>query len=92
MKFDPREVEALKQQPGKDLIIFGSGEIASLLTQHGLIDEYQFVVSPLLLNNGRSPLTGVPTPVKLSLLEARSFPSGNVRLRYARSARARSAR
>jgi dihydrofolate reductase len=42
-ELDPREIETLQGQPGKDIIIFGSGSIVSQLTQHGLIDEYQFV-------------------------------------------------
>jgi dihydrofolate reductase len=84
-EFDPHEIEAMRQQPGGDIIIFGSGSIVSQLTQHGLIDEYQFVVCSILLGNGRPALSGVPTTSKLDLLEARSFPSGNVRLRYAPS-------
>ena len=43
----------MKRQPGKDMIIFGSGSIVSQLTQHGLIDDYHFVVSPILLGSGR---------------------------------------
>jgi len=78
------EVEALKNQPGKDMIIFGSGSIVSELTTHGLIDEYQFVVNPVLLGNGRSLISGVGQNLKLKLLEAKTYNSGNVRLRYAR--------
>jgi dihydrofolate reductase len=44
-ELDPREIEAMRQQPGKDMIVFGSGSIVSQLTQHGLIDEYQFVAA-----------------------------------------------
>jgi len=40
------------------MIVFGSGSIVSQLTQHGLIDEYQFVVSPILLGSGRQLLSG----------------------------------
>jgi dihydrofolate reductase len=83
--FDPREIDAMKRQPGSDMLIFGSGSIASLLTRHGLIDEYQFVVNALLLGDGRSFLTGVPQSLRLTLLEAKAFPSGNVKLRYARA-------
>jgi dihydrofolate reductase len=82
-ELDPREIEALKRQPGGDIIMFGSGSIASQLTQHGLIDEYQFVVSPLLLGGGRSLLSGVSARQKLELLEAKPFRAGNVMLRYA---------
>jgi riboflavin biosynthesis pyrimidine reductase len=49
-----------------------------------LIDEYQFVVSPLLLGSGRPLLSGVPKSLRLDLLEAKQYPSGNVMLRYAR--------
>jgi len=83
-EFDPRGIEAIKKQPGKDIMIFGSGSIVSQLTQHGLIDEYQFVVSPILLGSGRKLLCGVPKSSALDLVEAKKFPSGNVRLRYAR--------
>ena len=85
--FDPREIEAMKEQPGKNMIIFGSGSIVSQLTGHGLIDEYQFVVSPVLLGNGRTLLGGLPESSKLDLLEDRTYSSGNVRLRYERSKR-----
>ena len=81
--FDPREIEAMKRAPGKDMIIFGSGSIVSLLSQYGLIDEYQFVVGPLLLGNGKSMIRGAPASAKLTLLEAKAFASGNVLLRYA---------
>lgn len=83
-ELDPHEIEAMKRQPGRDMIVFGSGSIVSQLTQHGLIDEYQFVVSPILLGNGRPLLSGVPKGLRLDLLEAKEYRSGNVLLRYAR--------
>jgi|SRR5215510_1782509 len=86
--FDPREIETLKRQPGSDMLIFGSGSIASLLTRHGLIDEYQFVVNALLLGDGRSLLSGVPQSLRLTLLESKAFPTGNVLLRYGRASTA----
>lgn len=84
-ELDPREIESLKRQPGPDMMIFGSGSIASQLTQHGLIDEYQLVVSPILLGSGRSLISDVPRSLRLDLLEAKPYPSGNVALRYARA-------
>jgi dihydrofolate reductase len=83
-ELDPGGIEALKRQPGKDIMIFGSGSIVSQLTRHGLIDEYRFVVGPILLGGGRTLLDGVPQTTKLELLEATPYPSGNVVLRYAR--------
>ncbi|HET7462906.1 MAG TPA: dihydrofolate reductase family protein [Longimicrobium sp.] len=84
-ELDPREVRALKDAPGKDMMIFGSGSIVSLLTGHGLIDEYQFIVGPVLLGSGKTLISGVPSAVKLELVEATPFASGNVRLRYVRA-------
>jgi dihydrofolate reductase len=83
--FDPREIEAMKKGPGKDMIIFGSGSIVTLLTQHGLIDEYRFVVNPIFLGNGRPLFGNLAKSTKLDLLEAKPYPSGNVMLRYARA-------
>ena len=83
-EFDPREIEAMKRQQGQDMIVFGSGSIVSQLTQHGLIDEYQLVVSPILLGSGRPVISGVSKSLRLDLLEAKKYESGNVMLRYAR--------
>jgi len=82
---DPRAIEAMKRQPGKDMIIFGSGSIVTQLTRHGLIDEYQLIVNPVLLGSGQPLLAGLTGTAALELLEARRFPSGNVMLRYARA-------
>jgi len=47
-------------------------------------DEYQFVVCPVFLGNGQPLLSGVSKSVRLELLEARKYQSGDVLLRYAR--------
>jgi dihydrofolate reductase len=82
-ELNPGKIEAMKRQPGKDIIVFGSSSIVSHLTQHGLIDEYQFVVSPILLGSGRPLLNGSSMGLRLELLEAKAYRSGNVILRYA---------
>ena len=82
---DPDAIAAMKRQPGKDMIIFGSGSIVTQLTRHGLIDEYQIIVNPVLLGSGQPLLAGLSRTAALELLEARRFPSGNVMLRYARA-------
>ena len=81
---DVRAVEAMKREPGKNMMLFGSGSVVSQLTQHGLIDEYQFVVSPTLLGSGRTLLDGVTRSTPLELAETRRFGSGSVMLRYIR--------
>jgi dihydrofolate reductase len=84
-ELDPREVEAWKRQPGKAMMIFGSGSLVTQLTRHGLIDEYQLIVSPILLGAGASWLAGLATSVRLELAEVKAYKAGNVMLRYARS-------
>ena len=72
------EVRRLKAQSGPTLLIMGSGEIVSQLTQAGLIDEYQLVFVPLVLGRGRSLFEGVSTRPRLKLTKTRSFQNGHV--------------
>ncbi len=57
----------------------------SELSQHGLIDEYRFVVCPLLLGKGKTLLGDLSKRVSLRLVEAKPFRSGNVMLTYRRA-------
>jgi dihydrofolate reductase len=82
-ELDPREIAAMKRTPGKDMIVFGSGSIVSQLAEHGLIDEYLFIIAPVLLGSGKQLIHDVTKRSKLQLLEAKAYDSGNVRLRYA---------
>jgi len=81
-EFDPREVAAMKAQPGRNIMVFGSGSIVSLLTEHDLVDEYQLIVNPVLLGGGQALVRGVSAPHRVELIEATTYPSGNVKLRY----------
>jgi dihydrofolate reductase len=81
-RLEPRAIEDLKKQPGKDIMVFGSGSIVSQLTRHKLIDEYQFLVTPTILGSGRSLVAGVAAHIALRLLEATAHRSQNVMLRY----------
>lgn len=80
---DRKVVEGLKHEPGGDILAFGSGSVVAQLTELGLVDEYQLVVSPVLLGEGRSLVTGLGRTVALQTLEARVFPAGSVLLRFA---------
>lgn len=77
------EISKLKQQPGKDLIIFGSANLADTFIQHGLMDEYRIMVNPVVLGSGQPLFKGVKDPLNLKLLETRVFRCGNVLLYYA---------
>lgn len=76
------EVKKIKNAPGSDILIFGSGTIVSQLTGAGLIDEYQIVVHPLVLGSGRTMFEGMKNKVKLKLNNQRSFKNGNMLLYY----------
>jgi len=76
------EIKRLKQQPGKDIAIFGSGTIVSQLTEAGLIDEYQIVVNPVVLGSGIPEFTGLTQARKLNLVNAKAFKNGVVLLKY----------
>ena len=77
------EVVKLKQQPGKDIAIFGSSALAVTLAENNLIDEYRIIVNPVFLGQGTSLLKGIKEKLNLKLLNARIFKSGNVLLYYA---------
>jgi dihydrofolate reductase len=73
----------LKQEPGKD-ILAGGVDIPSQLIELGLVDEYRFVVTPIIAGEGRRLLQDVNLPEKcrLKLVESKTFKSGCVALRY----------
>ncbi|SRR6266480_982813 len=76
------EVRKLKKEPGGPMTILGSGSIISQLTQQGLIDEYQFVVNPIVLGEGRTMFDGLKNNVALKRTATRTFGNGNVLLSY----------
>lgn len=76
------EVRKLKEESGDQLVVMGSGTIVSQLTQAGLVDEYQMVVNPIVLGEGRTLFEGVKNKVPLKLTNTRTFKNGNVLLYY----------
>jgi dihydrofolate reductase len=79
------EIARLKQEPGKDLFIFGSANLTGSLTIQGLIDEYRNGLNPLVLGGGTPMFKPSEERMRLKLLEARPMQSGVVLLRYARA-------
>jgi len=76
------EIVKLKQEEGKNIFV-GGVDIPSQLTALGLIDEYRFVVQPILAGEGRRLLEGVNLEKRqLKLVESKTFKSGSVALRY----------
>jgi dihydrofolate reductase len=78
----PEEVLCLKQQPGGDIFVFGSADFASMLMEHGLVDEYRFGITPILLGSGTPFFKGSAHRFNLKLVEARTLKSGLVILHY----------
>src|SRR5712691_11522943 len=76
------EVVKLKRQPGKNLFVFGSADLSSTLLKHGLFDELDLAVTPLLLGRGNPLFKTSPDRLKMKLLEAGPLKSGGVILRY----------
>ena len=76
------EVRKMKNGSGADLVILGSGSIVSQLAQARLIAEYQLVVSPVVLGQGRTLFEGVKEKLNLTLTKTRAFKNGNVVLWY----------
>jgi dihydrofolate reductase len=77
------EVLRLKQEDGKHILV-GGVSIPSQLIELGLVDEYLFVVGPIVAGEGRRLLEGVSLPEssQLKLIESTIFKSGCVALRY----------
>jgi len=76
------EVSRLKQQPGQNILIYGSGELVHTLMQHDLIDEYRLLVYPVVLGSGKPLFKGTAKPVTLKLLETKHYQTGVVLLSY----------
>lgn len=76
------EVAKLKHEPGKNVLIFGSGNLCATLMQHSLIDEYRLCIAPIILGNGNPLFKPGSRRMKMKLLEAKPLASGGVILQY----------
>lgn len=70
------EVAKLKEQPGRELQVHGSGEMAQTLMDHDLVDEYRLMVYPVVLGAGRRLFREGNVPHALTLLESKTTSSG----------------
>jgi len=75
------EVSRLKQQPGKDILLSGSADLLHTLKQHDLVDEYRFMVYPIILGTGKR-LFKDGNSLTLNLVKSQPLSSGVVVLIY----------
>ena len=76
------EVRKLKGSSAKPMTILGSGSIVAQLAEQGLIDEYQFMLDPVVLGSGTPVFKDVPRTLRLRLASVRPFKNGSVLLTY----------
>lgn len=75
-------ITKIKQQPGKNILIFGSPGASHSLLNAGLIDEFRIFINPILLGQGIPLFKDVPGLTKLMLIETKTFASGVIALHY----------
>jgi dihydrofolate reductase len=76
-------VSNLKRQDGKDILLFGSGELVNTLMGHDLVDEYRLMIFPVVLGSGKRLFgDGSATTKALRLANTKRFASGVVVLSY----------
>ena len=85
LRRDARDIFADKQQPGKDLVIFGSPSLVHAFLALDAIDEFWIFQNPVLLGAGIPYLQGTPHKTKLKRASHKSFENGVVRLHYVKS-------
>ncbi len=75
-------VAALKEQPGRDLLILGSVALVRSLARHGLIDEYQLAIHPVVLGAGQRLFDDASPYTKLDLVDSRTTTTGVIMASY----------
>lgn len=78
----PADIEQLKNEPGRDMLIYGSASLVRALTNLGLIDEYQILVHPVILGGGKPLFQDIKDRVRLKLVQTKTHPSGVAVLYY----------
>ena len=76
------EVFGLKEQIGKDILVFGSADLVNTLMQHDLVDEYRIMVFPTVVGKGKRLFAEGLDTKDLRLVESKTFDSGAVVLTY----------
>lgn len=70
------EIDKLKREPGKDMIVHGGASFVQSLSRLGLVDEYRLVLHPVALGRGVALFKDLAGPLHLELIEAQTFATG----------------
>lgn len=77
-----RNIHRIKEQEGKNILIFGSPAASRSLLNEGLVDEFWLFVNPVLLGQGMPMFKGLTSATNLKLLDSRTFGCGVIALHY----------
>ena len=78
-------VARLREHPGREIQVHGSANLLQTLIRHDLVDEFSLWLFPVVVGNGKRLFGDGTVPAGFKLLESRTFDTGVVRVRYARS-------
>lgn len=76
------ETRKLKQIPGMEMVVLGSGSIINQFAEAGLVDEFQFMLHPVVLGEGTPIFSGLEKKLNMKLNSSRIFKSGKILLCY----------
>ncbi len=76
-------LQALKDEPGQDILVAGSGKLINSLMDSGVIDEYRLMVHPIVVGKGQRLFDDRETPASLTLVNTEPLPNGVIVLTYA---------
>ena len=72
------EIARLKAQDGKPMFAYGGASFARSLIAHGLIDEFELAIIPIVLGQGLPIFTELTQPRRLNLVSSKAFPKGTI--------------
>jgi dihydrofolate reductase len=76
------EVNKIKSQSGRDIVVYGGASFDSSLIKEKLIDEYYLFINPVVIGNGMTIFKNLNEIQKFTLIESKAFENGNVMLHY----------
>ena len=76
------EISELKRQPGKDIVISGSGALVRSLLEYGLLDELKLMIHPIVVGSGKRLFEDGEKQTALELVESKTFSTGVIYVTY----------